>query len=62
MYNVLTRETKSKRKTKMYAIKNVDCKWVVVFGKVELATFQNEKEAKEYASFMDRMDRRDNGR
>jgi len=46
----------------MYAVKNVDCKWAVVAGKVELASFATENEANRYADYMDRMDRRDNGR
>ena len=43
-------------------MKNVDGKWVVVVGRVELASFATEKEANRYADYMDRMDRRDNGR
>jgi hypothetical protein len=57
-----SQENEEQRKTKMYAVKNVDCKWVVVAGKVELASFATENEANRYADYMDRMDRRDNGR
>ncbi len=59
---ILEQENEEQRKKKMYAVKNVDCKWVVVAGKVELASFATENEANRYADYMDRMDRRDNGR
>ena len=59
---IAEQENEEQRKMKMYAVKNVDCKWVVVAGKVELASFATENEANRYADYMDRMDRRDNGR
>jgi hypothetical protein len=59
---ILEQENEEQRKKKMYAVKNVDCKWVVFAGKVELASFATENEANRYADYMGRMDRRDNGR
>lgn len=59
---IAEQENEEQRKMKMYAVKNVDCKWVVAAGKVELASFATENEANRYADYMGRMDRRDNGR